>query len=451
MADHFDAIVIGMGPGGEVAASHLLAADRRVAVVERELIGGECGYWACIPSKALLRPTEVRAEATHSPGVSRPELEWGEIRAYRDAMVRYLDDHKQIEGYRAQGATVLKGAARLVGRHPWRVAVGDREVSADHVVLATGSEALRPPITGLDDVEVWTNREATGLTEIPNRAVLVGGSAVGVELGQFLARMGTEVVIVQRGPRLLGREEPRVGELVAEQLARDGVSVRVGVQAREVRRDGAETVVTLDDDTTLRTDVVVLAAGRRPRTAGLNLEGVGVDVEPTGAPAVDKHCQVTEGLWAVGDVTNVAMFTHVAKYQGRLVAAGILGRPRAADYTAVPRVVFAEPEIAAVGLTAERAREAGCDVATAEVDLPESLARPWTYQTEPRGTLGLVADRRRGVLVGAWAVAPLAGEWIHTAALAIRAGIPVETFADGIVQFPTFSEAYLVAADRLDM
>jgi pyruvate/2-oxoglutarate dehydrogenase complex dihydrolipoamide dehydrogenase (E3) component len=451
MVEQVDAVVIGMGPGGEVAASRLLAAGKRVAVVERELIGGECAYWACIPSKTLLRPPEARAAAARAPGTSRPEVDWPAVRDYRDEMVRHLDDGAQVDSYREQGALVLKAAAQVVGRDPWRVQAGDDEVSADHVIVATGSDPVRPPVKGLDEVEVWTNREATTLRDIPSRALVVGGSAVGVELGQFLARMGSAVTLVQRAPRLMDREEARVGELVADVLRADGMDVRVGCQVEALRREGADTVVELDDGTKVPTDVVVLGAGRRPRGGELGLDDLGVDLGEGGGLAVDEQGRVTDdGLWAVGDVTGVALFTHVAKYQGRIVADTILGRPRTADYRGIPRVVFADPEIAAVGLSRDQAEEQGIDVATAEVDLPKALARPWTYETDPSGTLGLVADRGRGLLVGAWAVAPLAGEWIHQAALAIRARIPLETLLDTVAQFPTYSEAYLTALEGLD-
>ena len=447
MAEHFDAIVIGMGPGGESVAGRLLSAGRRVAVVERELIGGECAYWACIPSKTLLRPTEARAEAGQVAGVARPELTWEQVRRYRDGMIRHLDDGAQVDGYRAQGATVIKGAAHLAG--PGRVEAGGRLLTAEHIVLATGSESARPPIEGLDDVPVWTNREATTLTEIPASAVLIGGSAVATELGQFLARMGSRVTMVQRGPRLLGREEPRLAELATAHFAADGIDIRVNTQASAVHRDGAETVVELDDGTTVRTDVVVLGAGRGPRTSGLGLENTGVHTGPHGELPVDEHGRLADGLWAVGDVTGVAMFTHVARYQARIVADAILGTARSADYTAVPRVVFTDPEIAAVGLTAEQADGRGIEVAATEVDLTAALARPWTYQEEPSGALGLLADRTRHTLIGAWAVAPQAGEWIHTAALAIRHRLPLEALADTIAQFPTYSEAFAQAAEQL--
>ncbi|MGH6656415.1 MAG: dihydrolipoyl dehydrogenase family protein [Actinocrinis sp.] len=452
MAKDFDVIVIGAGPGGETAVSRLRAGGLRVALVERELIGGECAYWACIPSKTLLRPTEARAEAANAAGLSAPALDWPALRDYRDYMIRHLDDSAQIEGYRDQGVTVIKAAARLTGRDPWRIEAGGGQISAEHIVIATGSQPLRPPIDGLDQVPVWTNREATTLREIPERAVMIGGGAVGVELGQFLARMGTRVTLVQRNTRLLDREEPRLSDLVADQLRKDGIDLRLGHQATTARRDGADTIVELDDGTSVRTDVIILGAGRRPHTDDLGLDTVGIHTNEHGALDIDEHCRVTsDGLWALGDVTAVAQFTHVAMYQARVVADTILGKARRADYTAIPRVVFAEPEIAAVGLTTTQAHAQGINLATSRLDLPDHLARPWTFETEPTGTLGLLADRDARVLVGAWASAPLAGEWIHQAALAIRARIPLDTLLDGIAQYPTYSEALLAAAEHLDL
>ncbi len=231
--DRFDVIIIGMGPGGEAAAGRLLAAGRYVAVVERELIGGECAYWACIPSKTLLRGPEARAEAGRAAGVATPALDWAGLRDYRDYMVRHLDDTAQVSGYQQAGATVVKGAARLVG--PGQVEAGGQLLEADHVVIATGSEPVRPDIDGLDGVPVWTNREATTVRDIPSRVLLIGGSAVGVELGQFFARMGARVTIVQRADRLIDREDPRVGELAGQALAADGITVRAGTAIGVVR------------------------------------------------------------------------------------------------------------------------------------------------------------------------------------------------------------------------
>ncbi len=448
MSERFDAIVVGLGPGGEVAAGRLLEAGKRVAVIERELIGGECAYWACIPSKTLLRATEAAAAAGRVAGIEAPAIDWPALRDYRDYMVRHLDDAAQVEGYEQRGATVVKGEARLVG--PGEVAVGDQVLHATEVVVATGSEPVRPPIEGLEAAEVWTNREAATLTDIPGRVVVLGGSAVGVELGQFLARMGARVTIVETAERLVPREHPRVGELARRALEADGIDVRTGVEATRVLRTGSSSTVEVSDGSRLETDVILLATGRRPRTAGLGLETAGARTDERGAVVVDERCRAAERLWALGDVTGVALFTHVAMYQGRVVAANLCGTDRTARYEGIPRVVFSDPEIAAVGLGPDAARQAGIEVTTGEIDLAETIARPWTYEKEPAGTLGVVVDRRRRVLVGAWAVAPLAGEWIHQAALAIRAAIPVETLLDQVAQFPTYAEAYVAALESLD-
>lgn len=266
----------------------------------------------------------------------------------------------------------------------------------------------------------------------------------------FLARFGVSVTVVQRGDRLLGREERRVGELAEEHLRATGVDVRTGVQPSRARREGGDSVVDLDDGTSVAGDVVVFATGRSPRTSSLGLEHAGAVVDERGAVVVDERCQAGPGMWALGDVTGVMLFTHVAKYQARVVADNILGRPRVARYDGIPRVVFSDPEIAAVGLTQIQASERGMRTADAEVDLPGLLARPWTYEREPRGRLGLLVDLDRGVLVGAWAVAPQAGEWIHQAALAIRAEIPIDVLLDQVAQFPTYTEGYLQALEALD-
>ena len=278
--------------------------------------------------------------------------------------------------------------------------------------------------------------------------VLLGGSAVGVELGQLLRRLGAQVTIVQSADRLVDREDPRVGELIRQALIDEGIEVRVGRRAHHAHRAGANTILELDDGARLATDVVVFGAGRRPRVHGIGLDTVGIQPDHKGL-AVDDRCQVAPGLWALGDVTGVMPFTHVAKYQARVVADNILGHARPASYRGIPRVIFSDPEIAAAGLHAAQAQQAGIEVATSRVDLADAIARPWTYEREPRGELGLVADRQRGVLVGAWAVAPLAGEWIHQAALAVRAELPIDVLLDGVAQFPTYSEAYLAGLEQL--
>jgi pyruvate/2-oxoglutarate dehydrogenase complex dihydrolipoamide dehydrogenase (E3) component len=447
--DRFDVIIIGMGVGGEAAAGRLLAAGKRVALIERELIGGECAYWACIPSKTLLRGPEVRAEASRAAGVATPVLDWPGLRDYHDYMVRHLDDTAQVKGYEQAGATVIKGPARLAG--PGRVEAAGQLLEAGHVVIATGSEPVRPLIEGLDQVPVWTSRDATNVRDIPGRVLLVGGSAVGVELAQFYAGMGAQVTIVQRADRLVDREDPRVGELTAEALAADGVAIHTGrtVTRAQPAADGA--LLTLSDGTQIETDVVILGSGRSPRTAGFGLETAGAQLTGRGGISVDDRCQAGPGLWAVGDVTGVALFTHVATYQGRVVADNILGRDRRVSYEGIPRVVFADPEIAAVGLTAAQAAARGITTATAEISVAESVDRSWTYERDPRGAVGVLADRDRGVLAGAWAVAPLASEWIHYAALAIRAQIPVSVLLDQVAQYPTYTEAWHATLEQLSL
>lgn len=453
MSEDFDAVVLGMGPGGEVVASGLLAAGRRVAVVERELIGGECGYWACIPSKTLLRPPEAKTGVDRADGVHGAEVDWPATRARRDEMIRHLDDSRQVAGYEGSGATVIKGIGRITG--PGTVEVDGRVLAAEHIVVASGSEAYVPPIEGLpaarDRGAVWTNREATTLSDIPGRVVLLGGSAVGVELGLFLRRFGAQVTVLERSERLLSREDPRVGQLTADYLRAEGVHTRTGVTVSSVSEEGRDTVVALDDGTQVRCDVIVVGAGRTPRAADLGLENVGVALGDQGQIVVDDRCIAGENLWAVGDVTAVMPFTHVAMYMARVAVDNILGTPHVARYDGIPRVVFADPEVAAVGVTAAQARERGIRAVGAEVDLGAAIARPWTYESKPRGHLGVLADADRKVVIGAWAVGPMASEWIHPAALAVREQIGLERLLDQVAQFPTYNEGWLAAYRQLKL
>ena len=447
MTRPYDAVVLGAGPAGEVAVSRLNGKGMRVALVERELVGGECAYWACIPSKTLLRPPDTRAEAARAAGVATPQIAWAEVAAYRDFMIRNLDDGKQVEGYRDDGIDVFKGEGRIAGHG--RVEVDGEVLETERIVIATGSDAAVPSIDGLEEAGYWTNREATTLAAVPDSIVILGGGPVGVELGQFMRRFGAQVTIVQRGERLLSREDPAVGHLMSDHLRQEGIELRLGAEAVRVERQNGHRVVTLDTGEQVRGHELLVATGRSPRAHDIGLETIGIEPAERGVE-IDERCRVTDGVWAIGDVTGVMPFTHVGMYQGRIVAADIAGEAVRADYAAVPRVVFSDPEVAAVGLTEQQALEQGIEITTARVSLPDAIARPWTYEENPRGELGLVADRKRQLLVGAWAVAPLAGEWIHYAALAIKTRTPLDVLRDTVAQFPTFTEAYLKGIEKLE-
>ena len=433
MNERFDVVIIGGGPGGEVALNTLLNAGKRVALIENTVLGGECSNWGCIPSKTLLRPTEIEGEAERAAGIETPALDFERLASYRDYMVSNHDDTARVARYEERGVTVVKDTASIAGRG--RVAVGGQLLETDAIVVATGADAVVPPIPGLVDAGFWTNREATDLTEVPESVVCIGGGVVGIELGQFLGRFGS----ASRSSRdqagsPTGRRRRSATRSPAI-LERDGIELRLGVHAKGVRVKNGEKVVELDDGTEARGAQILVATGRRPRTQGLGLETVGIEPGRRGIE-IDERCRASDGVWAIGDVTGLAPFTHVAKYQARIAVADILGQTARADYRAVPRVIFTDPEVAAVGLTEADARERGLDVVTSTIDLPSSIARPHTYEENPTGTFGVVVDRSREVLVGAWAVAPLAGEWIHAAVLAIRAEIPVPVLKDTIAQLP---------------
>ena len=436
MSPRYHAIVIGAGPGGQHCAGHLAGAGLRVAIVERELVGGECDYWACMPSKTLLRPGEALQAARDAPGAR--EAVSGGVRAeaafeWRNFMVSGYDDARKAERLEEQGIDVLRGAARLAG--PGHVMVGDDEHSAEHVVIATGSEPVIPPVPGLRELEgVWTNREATALTEVPGRLLVLGGGPVGVEMAQALRRMGASVVLVEGADHVLAREPRQLGDALGEALRADGIELCFGQHASAARREGDDYVLEFAERAELRGDRLLVATGRRPRTEGLGLETVGIEPTRQGIP-VDARLNAADGVWAIGDATGIWPLTYVSKYQGRVVAANILGRPREADYSAVPRVVFTDPQAASVG---EAEGELTATVSLAEV--PRSSTYTRAYDTKP-GFMTLVSDGER--LTGACALGPEAGEWLQQATLAIRARVPLTVMEDVIQPFPTFSEVFL--------
>ena len=444
MADRYDAVVIGAGPAGEVAAGELADGGMKVAIVERELVGGECGYWACIPSKTLLRPPEALHQAGEAPGAREavtgpidPLAQFG----WRDYMVSGYDDAGQLPWLEDQGIDLLRGDGRLDG--PGRVRVGDRVVETDRVLIATGSSALIPPIDGLDGVEgVWTNREATAMTEVPDSVVVTGGGPVGMEMSQVLQRLGSRVTLLDGSGHALPNEAEPAGLALEEALRADGVDVRCGTRAESVSQADGGYAVGVGGGEEVRAEKLLIATGRVPRVDGIGLETVEVNWDPKGGIAVDERLRAGDGVWAIGDVTAIRMFTHVGKYQARVAAADMLGKPARADYRAVPRVVFTDPQVAAVG------EAEGAATGTAEL---KGVARTSTFTRawdDKPGFLTLVSDG--GKLTGAYAVGPEAGEWLQQATLAIRAEVPLEILRDTIQPFPTFSELLVNALADLD-
>jgi pyruvate/2-oxoglutarate dehydrogenase complex dihydrolipoamide dehydrogenase (E3) component len=457
MAERYDAYVIGAGPAGTVCAGALADGGMRVGIAERELVGGECSYWACIPSKTLLRPGEALEGARHAPGAREAvtgAIDVGQALAWRNFQVSDWDDEaspSEAPWLREKGIDLHRGDAHIEA--PGRIRVGDEQIETERIVLATGSDPIIPPVDGLADVDYWTNRDATGMREVPQSVVVLGGGPVGVELAQALRRFGADVAIVE-GKRLLAREGERAGEAIGRQLAAEDIDIHVGVHAEQVTKQNGGVRVRLDDGSELSASKILVATGRRPRVAGLGVDSIGLDPDARQVE-VDPHLHTgADNVWAIGDVTGVALFTHVGKYQARVAARNMLGdREARADYRALPRVTFCDPQVAGAGMTEEQAREHGIVVATGSAELT-GVARTSTYTRDYDklpGLLTLIADRRRGVLVGAYAVGPEAGEWLGQATVAIRAEVPVAVLRDTIQPFPTFSEAFVDALADLDV
>jgi len=433
-------VVLGGGAAGEAFAAALRRHDENVEIVlvERERVGGECSYFACMPSKTLLRAPELVHQSALAPGVDGATIDPAGVFAWRDTVTGRGDDSSQ-EGYLDSiSVRLVRASARIV--RPGLLDVGGDELEYGRLVLATGSVPTIPPVDGLDEVDYWTNREATSTSEVPESLVVLGGGPVGSELAQFFARVGSHVTIVDHSPRLLGREDAEAGALLQDVFTEEGIELVLGASADRVEAGIRVTA----GGRTIETERLLVATGRRANTEGFGLEQLGLATSKGGIE-VDDRLRAGENVWAIGDVTGVAMFTHVGKYQARIAAADIAGVDARADYRAVPRAIFTDPQVAAVG----RTEGDGVVTSTWKVD---ATARASTYERPKRpGFVKLAADPERRVITGAVAVGPEAGEWLQQLALAIRAEVPVDVLRDTIQPYPTFSEAIFFAARDLPL
>jgi dihydrolipoamide dehydrogenase len=442
----FDVVVVGGGPAGEVCAGRLGDAGQEVALVEAELVGGECSFYACMPSKALLRPGELLAEVRRIPGVREAvtgDLDVQAVLERRDEIIHDLDDSGMEPWLEQHGVTLVRGRGRLDGER--RVAVGDDVlVARKAVVVAAGSDASVPPIEGLREAKPWTNREATTSKAVPDRLVILGGGVVGVEMAQAWSTLGSRVTLIEGGDRVLAREEPFAAEEVANSLQERGVDVQTGVKATGVKASGGEVELELETGGPVRGDELLVAVGRTPRTGDLGLDTVGL--EPGKPIPVDDSLRAQgDWLYAIGDVNGRVLLTHMGKYQGRIAADTILGKQASivSDGLRSPRVIFTDPHVAAVGHTLEGARGAGLNVRVVDVPTQSAAGASFYGRDDAPGTFRIVVDEDRGVIVGATVTGVEVAEWLHAATIAVVGEVPLERLAHAVPAFPTRSEVWL--------
>jgi pyruvate/2-oxoglutarate dehydrogenase complex dihydrolipoamide dehydrogenase (E3) component len=444
----FDVVVLGAGPAGEVCAGRVANGGLKVAVVEGHLLGGECSYYACMPSKSLLRPAELLAEVKRVPGATEAasgDLDVASALARRDEVIHDLDDSSHVGWLEKREIAVFRGAGRLDGER--RVVVGDDVLTARRgVVLATGSSAAIPPIDGLAGADPWGNREATTAKRVPRSLIVLGGGFVGVELAQAWRSLGSEVVLVEAMDRVLAPEEPFASEQVTEGLREAGVDVRTGAKASAVRAAEGEVTMEIADGEEVRGVELLVAVGRRPNTGDLGLDAVGIEPGEGGFLPVDDQLRIdgSEWLYAIGDINGRALLTHIGKYQARIAADHILGKDVAAraDHAEIPRVVFTEPQVAAVGRTLASAEEAGINARAVDVRTAGNAGASFVGRNAP-GTSRLVVDEERRVLVGATFVGPETAEFVHAATIAVVGEVPLERLWHAVPSFPTRSEVWL--------
>lgn len=450
MSERADVVVVGMGPGGEDLAGKLAERGLNVIGIDHGLVGGECPYWGCIPSKMMIRAANLLAEARRIDGMAGTATvtpDWGVVaNRIREEATDNWDDRVAVERFEKKGGRFIRGTARFAG--PGKVDVEGAEIEAPKIVVNAGTVPVIPPIPGLSDVHYWTNHHAIETKELPSSLTVLGGGPIGLELGQMFSRFGVKVTIVEAGPRILGPEEPESSALLTEVFEREGIVVRTGAAAEKVSMDGADIALGLGDGSTVRAEKLLVAVGRRAPIKELNVSAIGIDESARYLP-VDERGRVTDGVWAIGDVTGKGNFTHMSMYEANIAMHDILGDDGpVASYHAVPHVTFTDPEIGSVGMSEQAARDAGIDVRIGNYPVPKST-RGWIHKAGNDGYIKLIEDRARGVLVGATSAGPTGGEVLSVLTLAVHAAIPVEQLRSMIFAYPTFHRSIEAALDEL--